>query len=86
MPSGAVDKRSRVAVPRMGDTSMSLRVPDDVRVEFEVEVDGDEFEVEIELKWSTSSAAGRGEPAPEVSGAEGKTTAERTNGRRNRRA
>jgi hypothetical protein len=35
---------------------MSLRIPDDVRVEFEVEVDGDEIEVEIELKWSTRSA------------------------------
>ena len=70
----------------MGDSSMSLRVPDDVRVEFEVEVDGDEIEVEIELKWSTSSAAGRAEPGPEESGAEGKTTVERANGRRNRRA
>jgi amphi-Trp domain-containing protein len=69
----------------MGGTSMSLRVPDDVRVEFEVEVDGDEIEVEIELKWSTSSAARRAEPASEESGAEGKNTAERTNGRRNRR-
>ena len=38
----------------MGGTSMSLRVPDDVRVEFEVEVDGDEIEIEIELKWSRS--------------------------------
>ena len=56
----------------MGGTSMSLRVPDDVRVEFEVEVDGDEIEVEIELKWSTSSAAGRAEPAPEESSAEAK--------------
>ena len=70
----------------MGDTSMSLRVPDDVRVEFEVEVDGDEIEVEIELKWSTSSAAGRAEPAPEESGAEEKNTLERANGKRNRRA
>ena len=70
----------------IGDTSMSLRVPDDVRVEFEVEVDGDEFEVEIELKWSTSSAAGRAKPAPEESGAEGKNTAERANGKRSRRA
>jgi amphi-Trp domain-containing protein len=69
----------------MGDTSMSLRVADDVRVEFEVEVDGGEIEVEIELKWSTISAAGRPEPVPEESGAEGKNTAERTNGRRNRR-
>jgi amphi-Trp domain-containing protein len=67
----------------MGGTSMSLRVPDDVRVEFEVEVDGDEIEIEIELKWSTSSAADRAEPE---SGAEGKNTAEHANGRRNRRA
>jgi amphi-Trp domain-containing protein len=70
----------------MGDTSMSLRVPDDVRVEFEVEVDGDEIEVEIELKWSTSSAAGRAVPAPEESLAEGKNAAERANGRRKQRA
>ena len=70
----------------MGGTSMSLRVPDDVRVEFEVEVDGDEIEVEIELKWSTSSAADRAEPAPERGGAEGKNTAEHANSRRNRRA
>jgi amphi-Trp domain-containing protein len=66
----------------MGGTSMSLRVPDDVRVEFEVEVDGDEIEIEIELKWSTSSAADR----TEESGAEGKNTAEHANSRRNRRA
>ena len=69
----------------IGGTSMSLRVPDDVRVEFEVEVDGDEIEIEIELKWSTSSAADRAEPDPE-SGAEGKNTAEHANSRRNRRA
>ena len=69
----------------IGGTSMSLRVPDDVRVEFEVEVDGDEIEIEIELKWSTSSAADRAERDPE-SGAEGKNTAEHANSRRNRRA
>ena len=67
----------------MGGTSMSLRVPDDVRVEFEVEVDGDE--IEIEIKWSTSSAARRAKPASEDSGTEGKTPAEHANGRRNRR-
>jgi amphi-Trp domain-containing protein len=38
----------------LGDTTMSLRVPDEVRSEFEVEVDGDEFELELELKWSTA--------------------------------
>jgi amphi-Trp domain-containing protein len=69
----------------MGGTSMSLRVPDDVRVEFEVEVDGDEIEVEIELKWSTSSAGGRGKPAVEESATEEKNSAERPNGRRTRR-
>jgi amphi-Trp domain-containing protein len=67
----------------MGGTAMSLRVPDDVRVEFEVEVDGDEIEVEIELKWSTSSAAKRAEPASEESGAEEKNMAERANGKQN---
>jgi amphi-Trp domain-containing protein len=70
----------------MGDTSMSLRVPDDVRVEFEVEVDGDEIEIEIELKWSTGSTGERAEPAPEESGATGKNTAERANSKRTRRA
>lgn len=39
-----------------GDTTVSLRVPDDVRSEFEVEVDGDELELELELKWSTARA------------------------------
>ena len=70
----------------MGGTSMSLRVADDVRVEFEVEVDGDEIEVEIELKWSTSSAADRAESAPDGGGAEGKNTAAHANSRRNRHA
>ena len=70
----------------MGDTAMSLRVPDDVHVEFEVEVDGDEIEVEIELKWSTSSAAGRAVPASEPTDPEEKSTATRANGKRNRRA
>ena len=70
----------------MGGTSMSLRVADDVRVEFEVEVDGDEIEVEIELKWSTNSAADRAESAPDEGGAEGKNTATHANSRRNRHA
>ena len=70
----------------LGGTSMSLRVPDDVRVEFEVEVDGDEIEIEIELKWSTSAAAKRAEPAPDESDAEAKNAMGRSNGKRNRRA
>ena len=64
---------------------MSLRVPDDVRVEFEVEVDGDEIEIEIELKWSTSPPPSVRSALP-TSGAEGKNTAGRANSRRNRRA
>ena len=47
----------------IGGTSMSLRVPDDVRVKFELEVDRDEVEVEIEITWSTRSASGRAETA-----------------------
>jgi amphi-Trp domain-containing protein len=70
----------------LGGTSMSLRVPDDVRVEFEVEVDGDEIEIEIELKWSTSSATGPAAPASGESGAEVKDAAGRANGKRSRRA
>jgi amphi-Trp domain-containing protein len=42
----------------VGDTTVSLRVPDEVRSEFEVEVDGDELELEIELKWSMARAEG----------------------------
>jgi amphi-Trp domain-containing protein len=34
----------------LGDTSLSFRVADELRVE--VEVDGDEYELELELKWS----------------------------------
>jgi amphi-Trp domain-containing protein len=72
----------------MGGTSISMRVPHDVRMEFEVEVDGDEIEIEIELTWSTSAAAARAKSAPEVaeeSDAEGKDKGERSNGKRSRR-
>jgi amphi-Trp domain-containing protein len=41
---------------QLGETTVSLRVPDNVRSEFEVEVDGDEIELELELKWSTARA------------------------------
>jgi amphi-Trp domain-containing protein len=41
---------------QLGETTVSLRVPDDMRSEFEVEVDGDEIELELELKWSTARA------------------------------
>ena len=37
----------------LGGTTVSLRVPDELRAEFEVEVEGDEVELEVELKWST---------------------------------
>lgn len=38
----------------LGETSVTLRVPEEVRTEFEVEVEGDELELELELKWSTA--------------------------------
>jgi amphi-Trp domain-containing protein len=49
----------------LGDTTVSFRVPDDVRSEFEVEVDGDELELELELKWSTARAEGSAAAAAE---------------------
>ena len=44
---------------RLADSTVELKVPDDVRFEAEVEVDGDEVELEIELKWSTARRASR---------------------------
>ena len=39
---------------RLADTTVDVKVPDQVRLEAELEVEGDEVEMEIELKWSTS--------------------------------
>jgi amphi-Trp domain-containing protein len=39
---------------RLADTTVDVKVPDQVRLEAELEVDGDEVELEIELKWSTT--------------------------------
>jgi amphi-Trp domain-containing protein len=50
----------------LGETTLSLRVPDSVRSEFEVEVDGDELELELELKWSTARAEGSATAAEEA--------------------
>ena len=41
----------------LADSTVELKVPDQVRFEAELEVDGDEVELEIELKWSTSRTA-----------------------------
>jgi amphi-Trp domain-containing protein len=40
----------------LGEATVTLRVPDDMRTEFEVEVDGDELELELEFKWSMARA------------------------------
>lgn len=48
---------------RLGDSTVGLRVPGQLRAEVEVEVDGDEVELEIELKWSLDGAARRGRQA-----------------------
>ena len=45
---------------RLADSTVELRVPDQVRFEAEVEVDGDEVELELELKWSTTRTAAKG--------------------------
>jgi len=39
---------------RLAESTVELKVPDQVRFEAELEVDGDEVEMEIELKWSTA--------------------------------
>jgi amphi-Trp domain-containing protein len=39
---------------RLAESTVELKVPDDVRFEAEVEVDGDSVELEIELTWSTA--------------------------------
>jgi amphi-Trp domain-containing protein len=41
---------------KLGNTTVGIRVADEVRTEFEVEVEGDEFELELELKWSAARA------------------------------
>ena len=44
---------------RLAESTVELKVPDNVRIEAEVEVDGDEVELEIELKWSTARTPSR---------------------------
>ena len=41
----------------LADSTVELKVPDQVRFEAELEVDGDDVELEIELKWSTARTA-----------------------------
>lgn len=41
----------------IGEDTLSLHLPEQVRAEFEVEVEGDEVEIEIEFTWSTAAAA-----------------------------
>ncbi|MEU7812463.1 amphi-Trp domain-containing protein [Pseudonocardia sp. NPDC049154] len=38
----------------LGNTSMTVRVPDEVQCKVEVEIDEDEVEFEVELRWSTA--------------------------------
>jgi amphi-Trp domain-containing protein len=46
---------------RLADSTVELKVPDQVRFEAEIEVDGDEVEVELELKWSTARTSAKGD-------------------------
>jgi amphi-Trp domain-containing protein len=41
----------------LGEATVTLRVPDNLRTEFEVEVEGDELELELEFKWSRTTRA-----------------------------
>jgi amphi-Trp domain-containing protein len=53
---------------RLADTTVDVKVPDQIRVEAEIEVDGDEIELEIELKWSTARPVAK---APRKNGGAG---------------
>jgi amphi-Trp domain-containing protein len=56
----------------LGDSTVSLEVPDHVRTEFELEIDGNEVEVELELKWSIGDSAAAPATAAPATGQEGK--------------
>ncbi len=60
--AGALAEGGKVDL-ELGETRLSLRVPDELRTEFEVKVDGDELEIELELKWSTARAEVPAAPA-----------------------
>jgi len=40
---------------RLGDSTVTVRVPEQVRAEIEIEVERDELELEIELSWSLAT-------------------------------
>ena len=44
---------------RLAESTVELKVPENVRFEAEVVVDGDEVELEIELTWSTARTPSR---------------------------
>jgi amphi-Trp domain-containing protein len=49
----ALDGNGTVSL-RLADSTVELKVPDQVAFEAEIEVDGDEVELELELTWSTA--------------------------------
>ena len=48
---------------RLGDSTVKLLIPEQVRAEIEIEVDGGEVELEIELKWSLGAQTTRSRKA-----------------------
>lgn len=52
-------------------TTLSLRIPDDLRTEVEIEVGDGEIELEIEFKWSTAPAR---TPSPQAAAGPDKAT------------
>ncbi|MGZ4494739.1 MAG: amphi-Trp domain-containing protein [Nocardioides sp.] len=54
--SKAFARGGDVTLP-IGDGTVGLKLPEQVRAEFEVEVSGDEVEVEVEFKWSTANGS-----------------------------
>ncbi|MFF7276403.1 amphi-Trp domain-containing protein [Streptomyces griseorubiginosus] len=63
-------------------TTVSLRIPDDLRTEVEVEVGDGEIELEIEFKWSTRRPrTAPSQPAARTEKAAGKKTVPARSGR-----
>jgi amphi-Trp domain-containing protein len=57
--SKAFARGGEVELP-VGDSKLSLQLPEQMEAEFEVEVDGTEVQVELEFTWSTASAESPG--------------------------
>ncbi|MEV4559213.1 amphi-Trp domain-containing protein [Kitasatospora sp. NPDC049285] len=52
----AAIRRGGQAELELGPGKLTVRIPDELRVEIEVELEGDEIELEVEMSWRTTAA------------------------------